>query len=653
MRKSSVLGVFLALSICAFFVPAINAQKDGVTPPPTIGTYANTTIFEGKNTTITPSAVPTGAVRFTGKGSRHFRGNVEIDPASGIARITNARPAGSHTITLTATASDNTTSTATFTLTVIAEQGCAPFATSNFTGTGTNSTGAATNTPQYGVVADFNEDGIQDYATAVFVGNKVSVFLGNGTGGFGAEIPLAAGTNPQGITTADFNGDGNADIAAAIRNSNLVSVWPGNGNGTFGTRVDLTTTNLAPLSVVSADFNNDGKVDLIGSSLSANNLSLWTGNGDGTFAAMTSIPIGGLSAFIERTDFNNDGNMDIITRQGGTGTIVVFLTGSGTGTFTVSSPFTTTLVGTINDIFASDFNNDGHIDFAASSDSAAGNNFGIYLGNGAGSFTIAPGSPFIAGSNIFGWNVGDFDGDGNQDVVASSFTTNAVNILRGNGAGGLTSLGTLAFTGPRGLNFGDLNNDGRQDVVIIERSAGRIAPRLGACAVNVVESSLPSGTQGQAYNATVTATGGATPYTFSGSGFPAGVSISAGGVISGTPSASGTFYPKISVTDSSGTPITTFRVIPLVIAGAVANVSVGGRVTTSGGVAIANAVVTMTDTGGNVRSALTSSFGYYQFDNVQTGQTYTFAVSKKSYSFTPQMVMVNGQLTNLDFVAAP
>ena len=655
MRKSSILLVVLALCLCASIVPAVYAQKDGALPPPTLGTYPYTYTFEGRNITVTPSAVPTGAIRFTGKATRHFKGNIEVDPTSGIVRVTNARPAGFHSVTLTATASDGATSLASFTLAVLAEKGCAPFATTNFTGTATFPTGPATNTPQYGVVADFNKDGNQDYATAVFVGNKVSVFLGDGMGGFGTEIPLAAGTNPQGITTADFNGDGNADIAAAVRNSNLVSVWPGNGNGTFGTRVDLTTTNLQPLSVVSADFNTDGKVDLVASSLGVNNLTMWLGNGDGTFAPASNIPIGGLSAFIEKTDINGDDKMDIITRQGGTGSIVVFLTGSGTGTFTVSSPFATSLVGTINDIVSGDFNNDGHVDFAASSDSAAGNNFGIFLGNGTGTFMAAAGSPFIAGSNIFGYSVGDFDGDGNQDAVASSFTTNNVNLLRGNGMGGLASVGTMSFTGPRGSNYADLNNDGRQDVVIIERSAGRIAPRLGACGVNVVESSLLNGTNGQPYNATVTASGGSPPYTFSATGLPTGLSISPGGVISGTPfTVVATYYPKIIVTDSTpGTPITTYRVIPLTIVDASANVSVGGRVTTSDGVAIANAVVTMTDTGGSVRSALTSSFGYYQFDSVQTGQTYTFAVSRKSYSFTPQMVMVNGQLNNLDFTALP
>ena len=67
----------------------------------------------------------------------------------------------------------------------------------------------------------------------------------------------------------------------------------------------------------------------------------------------------------------------------------------------------------------------------------------------------------------------------------------------------------------------------------------------------ITTTSLPGGTVGAAYNATVAATGGTTPYTFTAAGLPAGLSISAGGVISGTPTAPGTVTAAITVTDST------------------------------------------------------------------------------------------------------
>ena len=62
-------------------------------------------------------------------------------------------------------------------------------------------------------------------------------------------------------------------------------------------------------------------------------------------------------------------------------------------------------------------------------------------------------------------------------------------------------------------------------------------------------SPLPNGTQGQAYSTTLTATDGQPPLTWSGSP-PAGLSLNAQGVISGTPNANGTFNFSVTVTDS-------------------------------------------------------------------------------------------------------
>ena len=84
------------------------------------------------------------------------------------------------------------------------------------------------------------------------------------------------------------------------------------------------------------------------------------------------------------------------------------------------------------------------------------------------------------------------------------------------------------------------------------------------------------------------------------------------------------------------------------------SVSVSGRVTTASGQAVANALVSLTDSGGNGRrSALTSPFGYYQFDGVASGATYTIAVVSKRYTFTPRTLPVNDNLTDVNFMALP
>src|SRR6266568_3248190 len=70
----------------------------------------------------------------------------------------------------------------------------------------------------------------------------------------------------------------------------------------------------------------------------------------------------------------------------------------------------------------------------------------------------------------------------------------------------------------------------------------------------ITTSSLPAGQMGAAYQATLSASGGTIPYSWSlaSGSLPAGLSLnSASGVISGTPSASGTSSFTVQVTDSA------------------------------------------------------------------------------------------------------
>ena len=63
---------------------------------------------------------------------------------------------------------------------------------------------------------------------------------------------------------------------------------------------------------------------------------------------------------------------------------------------------------------------------------------------------------------------------------------------------------------------------------------------------------LPSGFAYESYSASVGASGGVQPYTFAGSGFPAGIGINQYGSISGVTTATGNFSVVVTVTDQPG-----------------------------------------------------------------------------------------------------
>lgn len=122
----------------------------------------------------------------------------------------------------------------------------------------------------------------------------------------------------------------------------------------------------------------------------------------------------------------------------------------------------------------------------------------------------------------------------------------------------------------------------------------------------------------------------------------------------------GTGLPRVAIFDIA---ITANRLIRIATHGrgmwqlaalppTAATVAISGRVMSSSGSAIPKAIVYLTDENGNSRRAVTNSFGYYRFEELEAGQTYILGVSAKGYSFSAQVLTVNEDL-EVNFVASP
>ena len=91
----------------------------------------------------------------------------------------------------------------------------------------------------------------------------------------------------------------------------------------------------------------------------------------------------------------------------------------------------------------------------------------------------------------------------------------------------------------------------------------------------------------------------------------------------------------------------------LVAAPTAASVSVGGIVLTGNGRGVANAFVYLTDSEGNTRATVTNPFGYYHFEGVEAGQSILIKVVSKQYQFSPRLLNINDDLTEINFVSNP
>ncbi len=102
---------------------------------------------------------------------------------------------------------------------------------------------------------------------------------------------------------------------------------------------------------------------------------------------------------------------------------------------------------------------------------------------------------------------------------------------------------------------------------------------------------------------------------------------------------------------NSGVGIDTVQVsvaLPPTAAGTTA----GGRVTEANGRGIFRVLVTITDSQGNQRQAFTNQQGYYQFEDVTSGQVYVFTAMHRRYMFDQpnQVQFVGEEQDGINFV---
>ena len=92
---------------------------------------------------------------------------------------------------------------------------------------------------------------------------------------------------------------------------------------------------------------------------------------------------------------------------------------------------------------------------------------------------------------------------------------------------------------------------------------------------------------------------------------------------------------------------------PAPLAPTASRVSIGGRVLTAEGQGIRSVSVTLTESDGTVHRATTASFGYYNFAEIESGQTVVITVSAKRYRFAQSTIVLNvsENAGEIDFIA--
>jgi Putative Ig domain/IPT/TIG domain len=224
-----------------------------------------------------------------------------------------------------------------------------------------------------------------------------------------------------------------------------------------------------------------------------------------------------------------------------------------------------------------------------------------------------------------------------------------------NGADGVSGGGGGAgwFGGGAGGGCSNANDDGGSggggtshavvsvgNPMFSQAAAGR-APSVTLSyplpALSVTTATLPDGTAGTAYTqTTLSATGGVTPYTWSvpPGTLPPGLSLSSSGVISGTPTNSGTFSFTVTVTDSDSPATTASAQLSIVVKPAPLAVTTAGLPAATGGTAY---TATLAATGGTTPYSWSVTAGSLPPGltlNSSTGVIFGIPTVAGTYSFT-------------------
>lgn len=168
-------------------------------------------------------------------------------------------------------------------------------------------------------VGDINRDGLRDVLATGWGSDVLVYFQGNSETYLSPPVITDLPGAPFSLKLADFNHDGILDFAVTLMATNEIAVWQGDGTGSFKEADRFASRGRLPHRIEVADINQDGQKDLVVSHRHTDDsIVIFYGTGKFSFGVSQEIMIGTDRNVLEHDirdiaigDFNGDGFPDI------------------------------------------------------------------------------------------------------------------------------------------------------------------------------------------------------------------------------------------------------------------------------------------------------------------------------------------------------
>ncbi len=343
-------------------------------------------------------------------------------------------------------------------------------------------------------MCDFDGDKKNDIASVGESINKKSVIIhGNssspGTINYVSKNNLTIEGTSLNTTCGDLNGDGKPDLIVTTKTTilttviNKIYIYQNKSTGiddfSFGDPSILFFDGRTPSIAAIADLNLDGLPEVVFTDQTSNKIGILLNQSTASTISISTTPIdfitsatGESSDAIAIEDLNGDHLPEIITSKYQVGNSHMYIlknTSQGSVSFSDAKDITLDkpLLNNVKRIRIGDLDGDGKPDIVATR--WLSNNIAIYLNTSTVSnITFAPFKDvFTKGERPWGLDMGDLDGDGKTDIVISSTKENRLTILNNKSTPGtlnfdIEEISTFKVT--RHIQIGDVDGDGKHDI---------------------------------------------------------------------------------------------------------------------------------------------------------------------------------------------